>query len=156
MRHTNTPEDAGWYWVGITPEHADGWSMAYWDADANIPTLYTYSPELLSLYDVRAPVVSRWRECDDVQPHKWIDLDTAGSWSGPECWIGPLNVPGGPFGGCIVEADEDLHATAHQRNGVIVIEHRDYTHCNASGGTATVVRVVEDQRHDVQKCRSKE
>lgn len=161
MRHTKTPDESGWYWVGTNPSQADGWQIAYWDADADVPTLYTYSPELLVLKDVVAPACSRWRECDDYPPHKWIDRDCEGTWSGPECWVGPMNCPGGPFGCDIIEASEELHEKARASKGVIVIHHRDFTHCNDTGhrGTTTTTAIrprpraydepIEDAAHEL-------
>lgn len=94
------PTESGYYWVASTPDDPLDWQIAFWDQPNSM--LYTWCGDLLGLQGITEPThryVSRWSYRPDAKSvHAWRDLDSYGSWSGPEEWVklnDPMEAPRG-------------------------------------------------------------
>lgn len=141
MRHIKTPDEQGYYWISDDPASDDNWQLAYWACELAMPLLYTFSPDLLiGMPESKFRGVCIWAPCDDVAPHRWQDTESLGSWIGPSVWYGPINYPGGNFGGPISEFSEESH-TNRKKGEKLVMLHIDHggkvgteTHTYRMGG----------------------
>lgn len=149
-KHTKTPSENGWYWVADNPEAEDGWMMAFLDVEQDVPTVVTFDPERCMAGFGR--VATRW----DWDGRVWRDRGyPAGRWSGPECWFGPLNQPGGPFGSHIVEACEEDHQRAEKESKVIGIQHFDFRYCRDEGHGSNITLSGVYTREEAEKITSR-
>lgn len=113
------PDQNGFYWVNtdINDDVGENWRMAYLDCEGvreDEITLTTFCPEIARACGIKNPCTV-WSYSPSGEYHKWLERtdDFTGSWSGPEVWVGPINIPGGPFGGpiCEPQVDDWLKAT---------------------------------------------
>lgn len=120
MRQKKTPDEQGWYWLCL----GDVWWMAFVD----------------TLNDT----IVMFNQDNPREEYMATDID---AWLEPDqTWYGPLNCPGGDFGGDTVVLSEETHTKAKLSGSAIVLKHIDYTHCKdrKGGGTITTVAHYED------------
>lgn len=143
MYHESTPDLPGYYFIANQPGHEDGWSIAYWDCEAEFPRLYVW---LWDLAKIGMSGTSIWLPGDESDlPHKWRDAATSGTWCGPEVWFGPIRVPGGPFGDTTVIPEYEMWRLAKDEGKPLKVSHIDNTSQDRRLGTVTNVRLLDDE-----------
>lgn len=135
MWHERTPDEPGWYWVADDPECGEDWQMVYWDSESREPSMMTFYPDSIRVVEAFGHPVTVWKPLENG---RWFD--GLGWWTGPVVWVGPLGVPGGPFGNHIAEFSYETYCHAKDAGKVMVMEHQDESH-STGHGTTTVISV---------------
>lgn len=143
------PDTDGYYWITEAeldtdqPDENAEWYMAYIKVEGR-------EVEQIRLHILVFPDNSRDELQESVWWHtgnrfrKWRS-DDGQCWTGPTWWVGPINAPGGPFGGPICEIDIATFLRAQATESDCYIKHR----VHHGGGSITIVGI--DDQDDEQR-----